>query len=80
MTDRTFIVRFKPRQLSTQPVIATDAEIHAEHLVLLNSTGKLAALFLMEVVESWTELPSCRNNLPQFTEDPTLQALRKITS
>jgi hypothetical protein len=80
MTDRTFIVRFKPRQLSTQPVIAADAEIHGEHIVLLNSTGKLAALFLMEVVESWTELPSCRNNLPQFTEDPTLQALRKITS
>lgn len=65
MTDRTFIVRFKPPQLSTPPVIATDAEIHGEHIVLLNSTGKLAALFLMEAVESWTELPSCRNNLPQ---------------
>lgn len=61
MTDRTFIVRFKPRQLSTQPVIAVDAEIHAEHIVLLDSTGKLAALFLMEVVESWTELPIRRN-------------------
>ena len=65
MTDKTFIVRFKARQLSTQPVIATDAEIHAEHIVLLNSTGKLAALLLMEAVESWTELPSCRRNLPQ---------------
>jgi hypothetical protein len=26
-------------------------------MVLLNSTGKLTALFLLELVESWTELP-----------------------
>ena len=58
MTERTFLVRLKPRELSVQPVIAVRAEIQAEHIVLLDSTGKLAALFLMEVVESWTELPS----------------------
>jgi len=55
MTDKTFIVRFKARELSTQSVIAANAEIHAEHMVLLNSTGKLAALFLLEAVESWTD-------------------------
>jgi hypothetical protein len=64
MTDRTFIVRFKVPGLGTQRVMATNAEVHAEHIVLLNSTGKLAALFLMEVVESWTELPGCRNKPP----------------
>jgi len=57
MADKTFIVRFKARELSTQLVIAANAEIHADHMVLLNSTGKLTALFLLEVVESWTELP-----------------------
>jgi hypothetical protein len=58
MTDKTFLVRLKPRELGIQPVIAVRAEIQAEHIVLLDSTGKLAALFLMELVESWTELPS----------------------
>lgn len=63
MTDRTFIVRFKPRELNTGSVIASTAEIQAEHIVFLNSTGELAALFLMEVVESWTALPGCRSDL-----------------
>jgi hypothetical protein len=31
-------------------VIAARAEIHDEHLALLTSKGKLAALFLMEMV------------------------------
>jgi hypothetical protein len=57
MVDKTFIVRFKARELSNQLVIAANAEIYADHMVLLNSTGTLAALFLLEVVESWTELP-----------------------
>ena len=47
MGDKTFIVRFKARELSTQLVIAANAEIHADHMVLLNSTGKLTALFLL---------------------------------
>ena len=59
MADKTFIIRFKARELTSQSVIAAKAEIHADHMVLLNSTGKLAALFLLEVVESWTELPGC---------------------
>jgi hypothetical protein len=63
MTDRTFIVRFKVRELTSQSAIAAKAEIHAEHMVLPNSTGKLAVLFLLEVVESWAELPRWRNNL-----------------
>ncbi len=58
MTDKTFLVRLKPRQLSIQPVVAVRVEIQAEHIVLLDSNGKLAALFLMELVESLTQLPS----------------------
>jgi hypothetical protein len=37
-------------------VTAVLAEILGEHLVFLNSDGKLAALFLMEIVESWNVL------------------------
>ena len=36
-------------------MIADRAEIQGDHLVFFNSKGELAALFLMEVVESWTE-------------------------
>jgi hypothetical protein len=31
-------------------------EFHGEHIALRNSKGKLAALFLMEMVESWSVL------------------------
>jgi hypothetical protein len=57
MTDKTYLVRFKPPEISTQPVVAERAEIHGEHLVFLNSKGELVALFLMEIVEGWSETP-----------------------
>jgi hypothetical protein len=56
MTDKTYLVRFKPREIGLQTVIAARAEIHGEHIVLLDTKGKLAALFLMEIVESWSVL------------------------
>jgi hypothetical protein len=55
MSDKVYLIRFKHPELSIQSVIATSAEIHGEHIALLNSKGKLAALFLTEVVESWSE-------------------------
>ncbi len=58
MIDKAFLVRFKLPELGTQLVIAARAEIRGEHLVLLNSEGKLAALFLLDVVESWVEVQS----------------------
>jgi hypothetical protein len=36
-------------------VIAASAEIHGEHLVYLRLDGSLAALFMLENVESWSE-------------------------
>jgi hypothetical protein len=57
-TDKVFVMRLKPPCLGTSPVVAEQAEIQGEHLVLLNSQGKLAGLFLMEIVESWSELPN----------------------
>jgi hypothetical protein len=57
MTDKTFLIRFKlATYLSPRPVLAARAQIHGEHLVLLNSEGKLAALFLLEDVEGWPEM------------------------
>jgi hypothetical protein len=57
MTSKTFLIQFKAAtHLSPQPVLAERAEVRGEHLVLLDSEGKLIALFLLEVVESWSEV------------------------
>jgi hypothetical protein len=53
MLDKTYIVRFKPPQIGVQVFAASSAEIHGDHIALLNSHGKLAALLLLEIVESW---------------------------
>ena len=58
MTDKTHLLRLKPPTLGIQQVLASRVEIHGEHLVLLNSEGKLAALFLAQVVQSWSVLPA----------------------
>ena len=56
MADKTFLVQFKPAGVSAQVVIAENAQIYDEHLVFLNSKGEVAGLFLLETVESWSEL------------------------
>ena len=57
MIDQTYLVALKPPSHAVQHVIAASLEIHGEHLVFLNAEGNLAALFLMEIVQSWNVLP-----------------------
>jgi hypothetical protein len=57
VADKAFLVRFKEPDLAPQSFVAERAEFHGDHLVLLKSDGQLAALFLLEAVESWSELP-----------------------
>jgi hypothetical protein len=57
MADVTFVVRFKSRDLQPQLVSASRVEIQADHLVFLDSDGTLIGLFLMEAIESWSEIP-----------------------
>lgn len=54
--DRTYTVRFKPPETSTQTVIAATAEVVDHYLIMLNSSGEVVGLFAMEVVESWSEV------------------------
>ena len=56
MADKTYLVRFKPVELSALVVVAESAQIYDDHLVFLNLKGKVAGLFLLEAVESWSEL------------------------
>ena len=55
MANKTFIVRFKPVELVPQLVIAERAEFQGEHLVFLDDSSQFVALFLAEIVESWSE-------------------------
>jgi hypothetical protein len=56
MRDKTYLIRFKCSHLVPHLVTAAGAEIHGEHLVFLRSDGSLAALFVLEIVESWPEV------------------------
>jgi hypothetical protein len=57
VTDKTFIVKFRPPDLPIRSIVASTVEMHGDHLALLNARGELAALFLLDVVESWSEIP-----------------------
>jgi hypothetical protein len=50
-----YLIRFRRSDLTTQLVVAARPEIHGEHLLFFRSDGSLAALFLLETVETWSE-------------------------
>jgi len=56
MADAAYLVRFKRAELTPELVIAETIEFQGEHLVFLRSDGALAALFVLEIVESWSEV------------------------
>jgi hypothetical protein len=56
MRDKTYLIQFKISGLGPHLVNAKSAEIHGEHFVFLRSDGTLAALFVLEIVESWYEV------------------------
>jgi hypothetical protein len=60
MADTAYLVRFKVGDLPPELVIAETIEFHGEHLVLLRSHGSLAALFLVDIVESWSEVKALK--------------------
>jgi len=57
MADKTYVVQFKRPDPVLHVVTASTVEIEGEHVVFLDSRGKLAALFLRELVGSWSALP-----------------------
>ena len=65
-TSKTYLVRFKNPAISTQPVVASRAEIQGDHIVMLDAEGRLVALFWMSIVESWSEI-SC---LAEASKEP----------
>jgi len=63
MIDQTYLVTLKPPSQATQHVVASIVGVHGDHLVF-EDAGKLAALFLLDLVESWDVLPRNILSLP----------------
>jgi hypothetical protein len=55
MTDKRYSVRIRAPQQSVYVVIAATAEVYGEHLVFSNAEGQPLFLFLLDIVESWSE-------------------------
>ena len=55
MTDKRYSVRIRAPEQSDYVVTAATAEVYGEHLVFLNAKGQALFLFLLEIVESWSE-------------------------
>jgi len=56
MSDIEYLIRFKGTDLPPVLVTAASVEFHGENLVFVKSDGTLAALFVLEIVESWSEI------------------------
>ena len=56
MTPNVYLVRLRRPSQSIQRVQADRYEIQGDHLVFLLADGRLAALFMLEAVESFNEM------------------------
>ena len=56
--DKTWVVFFIRPQLEPQLVIAARVVVVGDHLIFTDSRGDMVGLFLLEVVESYSEVPS----------------------
>ncbi len=55
MADKTYVVRCKG--FLPKAVVAASFQMGDEQLLLFDAAGNLAALFLAELIESWSILP-----------------------
>jgi hypothetical protein len=54
MSNKRHKVVFKELLIGPQLVFASSSQIHGEHLIFLDADNKLAALFLIDAIESWS--------------------------
>jgi hypothetical protein len=60
MSEKIYVVYFKPPESSSQRVTASSHEVVDGYLVLRDENGDMRGLFLLEVVETWT-FETCLN-------------------
>jgi hypothetical protein len=56
MVDTKFLIEFRTPDLGALCVSAARAEVRGDHLLLLNSDGQLAEVFMLENIKSWSEV------------------------
>jgi hypothetical protein len=56
--NKTFHVKLRTNAI--QHVRAATFKIYGDHLVFLTAEGRLAALFLLGIVDSWNEIEEAR--------------------
>jgi hypothetical protein len=57
MVDQVFFLVLKSSKYAIQHVLAARYEVRGEHLAFINTEGRLAALFLIDTIQSWNVLP-----------------------
>jgi hypothetical protein len=57
MADQVFFVVLKSPDYAIRHVLAARYEVRGEHLAFINTEGSLAALFLIDSIQSWNLLP-----------------------
>jgi hypothetical protein len=57
MADQVFFVVLKAPDYAIRHVVAARYEVRGEHLAFINTEGRLAALFLIDTIQSWNVLP-----------------------
>jgi hypothetical protein len=57
MPNKTYQVRLKPPSSAVQHVCAAEIRMLDNHLMFLDGKGDVAALFRVDLVESWEEIP-----------------------
>jgi hypothetical protein len=57
MPDKAYLVRLNGSDPPPpEIVLAASVEFHGEHVIFLKSDGTLAALFVLDNLESWSEI------------------------
>jgi hypothetical protein len=56
MVDKVFFVVPKSPDCAIQQVLAVRYEVRGKHLASINTEGRLAALILIETIQSWNVL------------------------
>ncbi len=56
MSDHNYRIRLTTK--TVKHVVASTVQLHGDHLVFTNSNGQPTALFLKNLVRSWSMLPN----------------------
>ena len=81
MREKTFLVKL--RGGAAQSVTAAYFEVHSEHVIFLSAEGELSAMFMLAIVEAFTDVlpePSRRNGATATPRRVKRKAAKRVVS